>query len=486
MNFSKKRFFWRLALYVCYTILHSVQSVSSEINLPVLGDTSSSIVSPQQEYLIGRSWLKAFRSRVPGYNDPLVTEYLENLLLNLATYSELRDTKLELIIIDNQTMNAFAVPGGIIGVHIGIFNYAKSEDQLASVLAHELAHLSQRHFARGIEERRKNASLGMGGLLAGLVIAATGNTDAGTALITASQAASLENRLRYSRSNEKEADRIGFQTIRNSGRDPRAVGQMFEQMLAARRHAGNQPPEFLLTHPITEKRISDAKNRILRLPKKYYPSSETYDFIRVRTIAQNTDSPMEKIKHFRYQLKNTYFNPDPIKYGLTLSLIQNGDYLEAKKVIDELITKDSDQFIFKYTSIELDIAAQHLHNAKQKIKELLKIRPTSFPLKYLHSMVLWKENRYEKAIKILKDLSRERPYDPNLWYQLAEVSGLAGDISGVHLARAEYFILVGAFERAKHQLSSAEKLLKEDFKQNAMIQQRLKDLVVIERRVSSL
>tara|TARA_B100000886_G_C20218406_1_gene405409 strand:- start:360 stop:665 length:306 start_codon:yes stop_codon:yes gene_type:complete len=101
-------------------------------------------------------------------------------------------------------------------------------------------------------------------------------------------------------------------------------------------------------------------------------------------------------------------------------------------------------------------------------------------------MVLWKENRYEKAIKLLKDLSRERPYDPNLWYQLAEVSGLAGDISGVHLARAEYFILVGAFERAKHQLSSAAKLLKEDFKQNAIIQQRLKDLVVIERRVSSL
>lgn len=471
---------------MCYTIFYTVQSVNAEINLPVLGDTSSSIVSPQQEYLIGRSWLKAFRSRVPEYNDPLVTEYLENLLLNLATYSELKDTQLELIIIDNQTMNAFAVPGGVIGVHIGIFNYAKSEDQLASVLAHELAHLSQRHFARGIEERRKNASLGMGGLLAGLIIAATGNSDAGTALISASQAASLENRLRYSRSNEKEADRIGFQTIQNSGRDPRAVGQMFEQMLAAKRHAGNQPPEFLLTHPITEKRISDAKNRMLRLPKKYYPLSETYNFIRVRTMTQNISSPKEKIKHFRHQLQNTYFNLDPIKYGLTLALIQNRDYLEARKIINELITKEPDQFIFKYTSIELDIAAQHLHKAKQKIRELLKIRPKSFPLRFLNSMVLWKDKRYEKAIKILKDLSRERPYDPNLWFQLAEVSGLAGDISGVHLARAEYFILVGAFKRAEHQLSIAAKLLKEDFKQNAMIQQRLQDLVVIAKRVSSL
>ncbi|MAH73957.1 MAG: peptidase M48 [Cellvibrionales bacterium TMED49] len=444
------------------------------------------MVSAQQEYLLGRSWLKAFRASVPEYDDPLVKDYLEILLLNLATYSELKDTQLELIIIDNPTMNAFAVPGGVIGIHIGLFNYAKSEDQLASVLAHELAHLSQRHFARGIEAKRKNASLGMGALLVGLVIAASGNPDAGTAVISASQAASLESSLRYSRSNEKEADRIGFQTIRNSGRDPAAVSQMFEQMLSVRRYIGNRPPEFLLTHPITEKRISDAKNRLLRVPKKYYPTSETYNLIRVRTMTRNNDSPTEKIKHFQHQLRNRYSDLEPIKYGLTLSLIQNGDYMEARKVINELITDDPDQFIFRYTSIELDIADQHFYKAKQKIEKLLTIRPTSYPLKLLNSKVLLKENRYERAAKVLKGLSRERPYDPHLWYHLAEVSGLAGDISGVHLARAEYFILVGAFDRAKQQFTHAAKLLRKNFKQSAIIQQRMQDLMMIEKRVSNL
>ncbi len=423
---------------------------------------------------------------MPEYKDPLVKEYLEHLLFNLATYSQLKDTQLELIIVDNPTMNAFAVPGGVIGINIGIFNYAKSEDQLASVLAHELAHLSQRHFARGIEERRKNASFGMGGLLVGLVFAAAGNADAGTAVISASQAASLESSLRYSRSNEREADRIGLETIRNSGRDPAAVGEMFEQMLSASRHIGNRPPEFLLTHPVTEKRISDAKNRLLRFPKKYYPESEAYNLIRIRTMTQNIDSPSEKVKHFKHQLQNTYFNLDPIKYGLTLSLMQNGDYEEARKILNELVTEDPNQFIFKYTSIELDISNQHLFEAKNKIEKLLTMRPTSYPLKFLNSKVLRRENRYDEAIKILKDLSRERPNDPDLWYQLAEVSGLAGDISGVHLARAEYFILVGDFERAKLQLSQAAKLLRGDFKHFAIIQQRLQDLLLIQERVANL
>tara|TARA_B100001093_G_C26844691_1_gene1022197 strand:- start:1383 stop:2843 length:1461 start_codon:yes stop_codon:yes gene_type:complete len=486
MSSRKRKSRWSTAFHLCCTIFCVSHSESLDINLPILGDTSSSIVSVQQEYLIGRSWLKAFRARVPEYKDPLVKEYLEHLLFNLATYSQLKDTQLELIIVDNPTMNAFAVPGGVIGINIGIFNYAKSEDQLASVLAHELAHLSQRHFARGIEERRKNASFGMGGLLVGLVFAAAGNADAGTAVISASQAASLESSLRYSRSNEREADRIGLETIRNSGRDPAAVGEMFEQMLSASRHIGNRPPEFLLTHPVTEKRISDAKNRLLRFPKKYYPESEAYNLIRIRTMTQNIDSPSEKVKHFKHQLQNTYFNLDPIKYGLTLSLMQNGDYEEARKILNELVTEDPNQFIFKYTSIELDISNQHLFEAKNKIEELLTMRPTSYPLKFLNSKVLRRENRYDEAIKILKDLSRERPNDPDLWYQLAEVSGLAGDISGVHLARAEYFILVGDFERAKLQLSQAAKLLRGDFKHFAIIQQRLQDLLLIQERVANL
>ncbi|MDO7635913.1 MAG: M48 family metalloprotease, partial [Porticoccaceae bacterium] len=129
-------------------------SQAADVRLPVIGDTASGIISKQQEYELGRTWLKVFRSRVRAYDDPLMQTYLEELLYNLATYSELEDPRIELVIVKNPSMNAFAVPGGVVGFHTGVFSYADNEDQMVSILAHELAHLSQRHFSRGTEAQR--------------------------------------------------------------------------------------------------------------------------------------------------------------------------------------------------------------------------------------------------------------------------------------------------------------------------------------------
>jgi predicted Zn-dependent protease len=155
-----------ISIIVLFALTSPAHSSDSEIRLPMLGDSSSGIVSKYQEYQLGREWLKVFRSRVQTFDDPLMQNYLENLLYNLATYSELEDPKLELVIVNNPTMNAFAVPGGVVGVHTGIFSFAQTEDQMVSVLAHELAHLSQRHFARGIEAQRKSTTASLAGLLA--------------------------------------------------------------------------------------------------------------------------------------------------------------------------------------------------------------------------------------------------------------------------------------------------------------------------------
>ena len=215
--------------------------LSKEIKLPVLGDTTSGIVSKQQEYHLGRAWLKAFRGRVREFDDPLMQNYLEEIIYNLATYSELENPNIELVIVKNPTMNAFAVPGGIVGIHTGLFSYAENEDQMVSVLAHELAHLSQRHFARGLEARRASSTLSLAGLLAGLALSATVGGDAGMAAITATQALTMENQLRYSRSNEKEADQFGLRTLKKAGRDPGAAADMFETMLKRLRYAGDRP-----------------------------------------------------------------------------------------------------------------------------------------------------------------------------------------------------------------------------------------------------
>ncbi len=464
----------------------SFGALGSEIKLPKLGDTASGIVSREQEYLIGRMWLKAFRSRIKEYEDPLMKQYIEGLLFELATYSELEDVRLELVIVNNPTINAFAVPGGIIGLHTGIFAHAKTEDEFSSILAHELAHLSQRHFARGLEEQKKASFLSMGGLLAGLAIAAAAGADAGTAAMTVSQAATMEGRLRYSRSNEQEADRIGLQTMKNAGRNPAAAAKMFETMLTLTRHAINRPPEFLLTHPVTEKRISDARNRVINLPFRHYPRSENYLLMQARALVALNKNTKATIENFRLKLRQRSLNSEAIYYGLALAHAQMKDYEKATSLIHDLIKHQPDQLIYLHTEIEIDLASGRLSEAQEKVTEMLRKSPNNYPLLVLHSEGLMKARKYEQSAEVLKLLCRTRPEDPNVWYRLAEVNGLAGNIAGVHKARAEYFILVGAFDQARKQLTRASNLLRSDFKQSAIIRQRLRDLAAIENGVMKL
>ena len=161
------------------------------------------------------------------------------------------------------------MPGGVIGVHNGLLLYAQTEDELATVLAHEIAHLSQRHFSRGVEQQKKQQPLTLAGMLAGLVLMATTGGTQPAWPPCRPQAAALESQLRYSRSNEQEADRIGMQTMVEAGMDPHAAPAMFERMLQASRYSGgNQVPEFLRTHPLSENRIADTRNRARQYPKQ--------------------------------------------------------------------------------------------------------------------------------------------------------------------------------------------------------------------------
>lgn len=467
-------------------ILPSTPSLSADIELPLLGDSTSGIVSKQQEYELGRLWLKSFRSRVREFNDPLMQQYLEQLLYNLATHSDLEDPRLELVIVKNSSMNAFAVPGGVVGFHTGVFAYAENEDQMTSVLAHELAHLSQRHFARGLEARRASSIISMAGLLASLVVAATVGGDAGMAAITSTQAMTMQGQLRYSRSNEQEADRMGMQTMERASRDPAAVAGMFETMLKATRFSGSRLPEFLLSHPVTEKRIADARGRAMRHSMRHYVSNPEYFLMQARAIVAMEKDPRDSIKRFQAKLDANTQNPNAAKYGLALSYIETDQYAEARLLLTELIQSDPGLLAYRHSDIELEIASENYIDALNKLDQLLRINPNNYPLLVLKSEALWQDHRYEDAGEVLSLLARARPEDPAIWYQLAEVRGLAGNISGVHQARAEYFILVGAFGKARDQLSLAIKLLALDFKRSAIIRQRLKDVAAMEDRLEKL
>jgi predicted Zn-dependent protease len=461
-------------------------SRANDIKLPLLGDSVSGIVSKQQEYQLGRTWLKAFRARVSEHDDPLMQQYLEQLLYNLATYSDLEDPRLELVIVNNPSMNAFAVPGGVVGFHTGVFAFAENEDQMASVLAHELAHLSQRHFARRLQAQRSSTMIGLAGLLASLVVAATAGGDAGLAAITATQAMTMNDQLRYSRSNEQEADRMGLQTMQRADRDPSAVAGMFETLLRATRYSGSRPPEFLLTHPVTERRISDARGRTMADSNRQYVENPLFFLMQARALVALDRTGREAVTVFKGKLDANTHRSEAAEYGLVVAYTKTGNYSAARPIINKLVSAQPHQMPYLYAEIELDIAEKKYQVALTKLNRLLRLNPSTYPLTVLKSEALWQDHQYEQAGEVLTALSRMRPEDPNVWYRLAEVRGLAGNISGVHQARAEYFILVGAFDKAREQLTLALKLVVLDFKRSAIFRQRLRDIAELEDRIKKL
>lgn len=445
----------------------------AEVELPTLGDTSSVTISPLQERILGQKWLRAYRSQVPTSSDPLVIDYLENLFDRLLPYSQLEHKKIELVVVENKTLNAFAVPGGIIGVHTGLLSYAKTENQLAAVLAHELGHLSQRHYARRLESEKNLMVPMLAGMLAGLVLAANSDSDAGMAAIMGTQAAAQQARLSFSRQNEQEADRIGMQTMVEAGLDPYAASDMFEEMMRANR-LNRRPPEYLLTHPVSERRVADARNRAMKFPQKAYPDNLEYQLMRARVRVDMEETPQMAAKVFKSELDKESDSPDASRYGWALALAKSSQFDQAREALAPLLEKDPGRISYQIMRADIEIAAERYKPALAILDEQLQKHPGNYPLTIRHAEALMKAGSYKESAAILDKMSRTRSNDDYVWYLLAEVNGLAGNILGVHEARAEYFILNGVYDRAAIQLRNALKHTQGNAYRTALVEERLK------------
>ncbi|WP_213664337.1 M48 family metalloprotease [Stutzerimonas stutzeri] len=424
-------------------------------DLPSLGDASSSIVSPEQEYLLGRAWLSLLRGQVRQLSDPLLKDYVESSVYRLTETSQLQDRRLEFVLLESPHLNAFAAPGGIIGVNGGLFIHAQTEAEYASVMAHELAHLSQRHFARGLEAQQRMQLPMMAAMLAGVVAAAAGAGDAGIAAIVSTQAAAIQAQRRFSRQNEQEADRIGILNLEKAGYDPRAMPQMFARLMRQYRY-DQKPPEFLLTHPVTESRIADTTNRAEQLANGGIEDSLRYQLIRARTQLRFETTPGLGAKRFRAQL-NENADLDAARYGLALAQIKGGQLDEARSTLAPLLNKAPDELIYNLAQIELEVTANRLPQAEQYLQRMLRQYPGSYPLRQARIDLLIKQGQTTQAAKELDQLAAQRSADPDIWYQVAEIRGLTGNIVGVHEARAEYFALVGDYDQAIEQLDFAKR-----------------------------
>jgi predicted Zn-dependent protease len=433
---------------------------SPDSTLPSIGGAGGGLISERQEADIGRQVMTSIRQSAPQITDALVQDYLNSIIYRLVPSAPLSSSDLTLAIIDSPDINAFAVPGNIVGVNGGLFLNADSEQQFASVLAHELAHLSQRHFARRLEQQETSAPLTIAGMIAGIVLSAVTQSDIGIAAIAGTQALAVQNMLAYSRAHEQEADRVGMEILANSGMDPRGMPEMFEIMMRQNRLQGNRVPEYLSTHPLTQNRVSDTRNRAEQYPRRDVADAQEYHLIRSRLqvrYAKSADIAVETFKD--YLDRSDTEKPDAIRYGLAVAWLRSGNHSKAVAELERLLDGTPGRITYQVTLGEALIEQDKLDEARRLLSEALSRNPENYPITDMLARVETAAGNGERAAEYLHRLTRELPKKEHLWLRLAEAEGLARNIVGVHRARAEYDILMGDLEAAQRQLRQAQEKL---------------------------
>jgi predicted Zn-dependent protease len=462
-----------LLLGSAFDTQRALATVSS--TLPELGDGGGGVVSLEAEEQIGKQLLRQVYAQVPTVHDPILKYYTEVQLYDLAQHSELKRKQLFPVLINSQEVNAFAAPGGVVGINLGLYLTAQTLDEYSAVLAHELAHLSQRHFARQIQAQQQSAWTYLAAMLASIAIAATSGGNAGMAAIATTQGLAEQNQLRFSRAREAEADRIGINTLVNAGLNPYAMADMFEQMQRAYRFS-RRPPEFLLTHPVTEARIADARNQAAGYPAHPYPDSPEYQMMRARAMVYYAPNPAVAVQQFKDQIERTG-GADWAYYGLVLALSKAGKHEEALDTAKPLLAKHARSLLWAASEAELLIDAGRYRDAMDILSFQLVLNPENKPLSMYYADALNGADRHKDAEDVLQKLSVKYPDDPDVWYQLAETAGLAGDIVEVHVARAEYFARIGNLQQSIQHLEYARGLVSPtNYRMTAMLDQRIRDL----------
>ena len=414
--------------------------------LPSLGSANASSAQLAQEHEIGRAWVRLVKKQVDLIDDPVISAYLKQLTWRLVPYSDLQDKRLEILIIDNKEINAFAAPGGIIGIHAGLLANSRKEDELASVIAHEFAHLSQRHFAQQQNAAEQRAPLVLAGILGGIILAGI-NPNAGAAAMHGTIGASASSQLAFSRKHELDADQTGMQTLVAAGFDPQAMPRMFMLLQESNRYSAGNVPEFLRTHPVTEARIADSTNRASQLAGRSVQTEDpqSYHIAKARAEAFYGFAPQSSTS----KLSITLFN--------FFSAIKNANFAAAIDAWNQLPETVQMHPWAELGRAELSLAQNNLREAKARIDELYALYPDNQAIRRAAASFWAKTGALPQSAQMYRDLIRDNPSDPELWYQLSELYGLLKQPEQLHRSRIEYFLLVGDFDLALRQVEFARR-----------------------------
>ncbi|MFZ6675719.1 M48 family metalloprotease [Undibacterium sp. Xuan67W] len=443
-------------------------------NLPTLGDTERQDLSPLMERKLGEQIMQSVR-RDPDYmDDAPLSEYLNRLGNRmLETRPDARGEAMydfEFFAVRDPVLNAFAFPGGFIGFHSGLILAAQSESELASVMGHEIGHVAQRHIARMIGSQKVDSLIPIAAMILA-ALAARSSPDAAMALAVGGQGVAIQRQLNFSREAEREADRVGFQILRDAGFDTAGMVSFFGRLQVATRNYNDTAPAYLRSHPLTSERMADIQARMIDQRYKQYVDSLEFSLARARVRVLQTDTPqgyMDASTFFDTQLKTDQDDSKlAARYGFAFLAYKQKDYAKAQELLDKVVkqveSSPRQKITLKTTSmfasldIDLKLATKQYDAAVKLAEQAMQQLPLSRGIVYQYVDALVAANRHEDAARFLRDQVQLYRQDPKLQNQLGKVYELQGKQALQHIALAEAYALNSALPAALQQLDIARR-----------------------------
>lgn len=416
---------------------------AAEVNLPDMGSPADAVLSKSDEAMIGREIMRSIRASGKLVEDPLVNEYINEIGHRVSAQVNEGDHQFTFFVVEDPHINAFALPGGYVGVHTGLLEATRNEDELAGVLAHEIAHVTQRHIARAVHANQRQSILSTAIMLGAILAGAAGaGGDAMQGAIAVAQGTAMQQQINFTRSNEYEADRVGIAALADAGFDPRGMASFFEVISSQSGPSEARVPEFLRTHPVTSARIAEARSRARNYPAKTdVPDSPGYGLARARLIVQAQETADEAVSLFEQEPYES--QSDAERYGRAIAYLRAGRFDEANRICEELTSKEQEIIAYHICLAESQLSLERIDEARATFERANQLFPRNVPLVVHYAEALLRMGEAKQAHALLLDTLNNAPATPEQVRLLARAAIDAGEVAEAHYYMAEYSFMTG-------------------------------------------
>jgi predicted Zn-dependent protease len=429
-------------------------------DLPDIGSPASTTITLADEYKIGRMILKGLRDAGQIVEDPEVTEYIQSVGSRLASHAHEGGHRFTFFVVKEPGINAFALPGGFIGVNAGLLTATANESELAGVLAHEIAHVTQRHIARSVQNAGRTNMASAAAVLAAILIGATTGmpADAMMGTITAAQGLAAQQQINFTRTNEAEADRVGMTFLANAGFDPNGMPAFFWTLQQRLGSSGTMIPDLLRTHPVTTERIAETRDRAEQLGRKTVDDSLSYGLIRERLRVQLLPPETNFADLYRDAASADLPSGDERRYGRAMALLTTGDAgtaREAAGLLKDLAERRPDVTLYQTGLGQAQLLAGDIDGSRRTLERALELSPRNVPVTVRYAETLLRDGQAKLAHQVLLDLFNNVPPTPEQARYIALVASAAGDTGDAYYYMSEYHVMGGELQMAIDQLRLA-------------------------------